>query len=50
VPGDPVTLIGQQDGLRITAVQLAELADTIAYEIITGVSKRVPRIYVDRRP
>jgi alanine racemase len=50
VPGDPVTLIGEQDGLRITAVQLAELADTIAYEIITGVSKRVPRIYVDRRP
>ncbi|MCX6085016.1 MAG: alanine racemase [Caldiserica bacterium] len=50
VPGDPVTLIGEQDGLAITAVQLAEMADTISYEIVTGVSKRVPRIYIDRQP
>lgn len=50
VPGDLVTLIGEQDGLSITAAQLAELAGTIAYEIITGISKRVPRIYTDRLP
>lgn len=44
--GDPVTLIGEQDGLRITADDLAALAGTISYEILTGISKRVPRISV----
>lgn len=49
-PGDLVTLIGQEDGLCITASELAELAGTISYEIITGISKRVPRTYIDRQP
>lgn len=48
-PGDLVTLIGTQDGLSITAADLASLAGTISYEIITGISKRVPRIYTDRQ-
>jgi alanine racemase len=41
-----VTLIGEQDGLRITADDLAALAGTISYEILTGISKRVPRVSV----
>jgi alanine racemase len=49
MPGDPVTLIGEQDGLSITAHELAELMGTISYEILTGISKRVPRVYMDRR-
>jgi alanine racemase len=49
VPGDPVTLIGEQDGLSITAQELGELMGTISYEVLTGISKRVPRVYVDRR-
>ena len=44
--GDPVTLIGEQDGLRITADDLAALVGTISYEILTGISKRVPRVSV----
>ena len=49
VPADPVTLIGEQDGLSITVDELAELMGTISYEVLTGISKRVPRIYLDRR-
>jgi len=47
--GDPVTLIGKQDGLSITADELAELMGTISYEVLTGISKRVPRVYMDQR-
>ena len=50
MPGDPVTLIGEQDGLSVTAQELAELMGTISYEVLTGISKRVPRIYIDRSP
>ncbi|MFA4932529.1 MAG: alanine racemase [Caldisericia bacterium] len=48
MPGDRVTLIGEQDGLAITANELAELMGTISYEVLTGISKRVPRAYLDR--
>ncbi|MDR1066532.1 MAG: alanine racemase [Clostridiales bacterium] len=43
---DEVTLIGRQGGLEITADELAEVCDTINYEIVCMVSKRVPRVYV----
>ena len=43
--GDEVILIGEQDGLRIAAEDLAEQIGTISYEIVTGVSARVPRVY-----
>lgn len=43
--GDDVVLIGEQHGLRISAEDLAEQIGTISYEIVTGVSARVPRIY-----
>jgi alanine racemase len=49
MPGDPVTLIGEQDGLVITAEDLARLMGTISYEVLTGISKRVPRVYLERR-
>jgi alanine racemase len=41
--GDEVTLIGEQDGERITAEQVARTLDTINYEVTCGVSPRVPR-------
>ena len=50
VPGDPVTLIGEQDGLFVTAQELGELMGTISYEVLIGISKRVPRVYIDRSP
>jgi alanine racemase len=43
-PGDDVTLIGVQDGARVTAEELARLLDTINYEVTCGISPRVPRV------
>jgi alanine racemase len=45
--GDEVILIGEQNGLRITAEDLAEQIGTISYEIVTEISARVPRVYVN---
>ena len=43
--GDAVTIIGQQGGERQTAEDLARRTGTINYEIVCGVSARVPRSY-----
>ena len=43
--GDPVTLMGEQDGLKISAEDIAEQIGTISYEVVTGISARVPRFY-----
>ena len=43
--GDEVVLIGRQGDEEVTAVELAELAGTIPYEIVCGISERVPREY-----
>jgi len=51
VPGPPVTeddefvLLGEQGDLRITAHDLASAAGTISYEIVTGMSGRLARVY-----
>lgn len=45
--GDEVTLIGSTDKRSITAWDHANLAMTIPYEILCGISKRVPRKYVE---
>lgn len=41
--GDEVVLIGEQGGERILADEWAERLDTIAYEIVCGISARIPR-------
>jgi alanine racemase len=43
--GDRVTLIGRDGADEITADAVAAWAGTISYEILCGISKRVPRIY-----
>ncbi|OGW35305.1 MAG: alanine racemase [Nitrospirae bacterium GWD2_57_9] len=43
--GDRVTLIGAQGGERITAEDIADRTGTIAYEVLCGISSRVPRSY-----
>jgi alanine racemase len=43
--GDEVVLIGNQGGERITADDIAAKIGTIAYEVLCGISSRVPRIY-----
>lgn len=43
--GDDVVLIGRQDDEVITADEWATRMDTISYEIVCGISARVPRLY-----
>ena len=43
--GDEVILIGSDGNESITADDLAEACGTIGYEIVCGISKRVPRVY-----
>lgn len=43
--GDEVVLIGEQNGQAISADEVAGLEDTISYEVVCGIGKRVPRIY-----
>ncbi len=47
-PGEEVVLLGKQGDKEITAQDMADWLDTIHYEIVTCVGKRVPRVYVDR--
>ncbi len=47
--GDDVVLIGSQGSNSITVNELAELCETIPYEILTATNVRVPRRYVNAR-
>jgi alanine racemase len=44
-PGDEAVLFGCQGNQEILASELAAKAGTIAWEIFTGITKRVPRVY-----
>ena len=44
--GDPVTFLGRDGGAEIALGELAELADTVAHQVLTGLSARLPRIQV----
>lgn len=46
--GDEVILLGSSDGLTVSAQEHAEMANTIPYEILCAISKRVPRKYSNR--
>ncbi|MCC6694726.1 MAG: alanine racemase [Candidatus Hydrogenedentes bacterium] len=48
--GDVATLIGTDGDETITAEELAERAGTIPYEILTGIGRRVERVYSDTPP
>jgi alanine racemase len=44
--GDDVTLMGSSGRLRVDAVEIANLCATVPYEILCGISKRVPRVHL----
>ena len=50
VPGvavdDEVVIIGSQGSETVTADELGELAGTISWEILSGITARVPRLYL----
>lgn len=43
--GDDVVLMGSQGDKKITADDIAEKTGTISYEVLCGISPRVPRVY-----
>ncbi len=43
--GDTVTLVGTDGAETVSVEQLAAAADSFNYELICGISRRVPRIY-----
>jgi alanine racemase len=45
--GDEVVLLGTTDGLSVDAREHASLSQTVPYEILCGISKRVPRRHLD---
>ncbi len=45
--GDEVVLIGKQGEQQITAEEVANTWGTINYEVVCGIGKRVPRIYLN---
>jgi alanine racemase len=45
--GDEAVLIGRQGSEQIGVNELAELSHTIPYEILTGISPRVPRVVIN---
>lgn len=44
--GDEAVLIGTQGKNKITAEELADLSNTIPYEIVCGLGSRIPRVYI----
>ena len=45
---DEVVLIGRQGDNTITADDIAKLTDTISYEVLCSIGKRVPRVYINQ--
>ena len=43
--GDEVTLIGRQQGAEISVVEFSAWAETIPWETLCSITKRVPRLY-----
>jgi len=46
--GTPVTIIGSDQNVSITAEDFARILSTISYEVTCGISARVPRIFKEK--
>lgn len=46
-PGDVVTFLGRDGENELTLEEVAELADTIGHEVLTGLSRRLPRMRIE---
>ena len=44
--GDRITLAGEEDGVRVSIDELADLSGRFNYEFVCNIGKRVPREYV----
>ncbi len=48
-PGDEVVLLGRQGREEISAAEMAGWAESIPYEVLCAIGKRVPRLHVHRK-
>ena len=46
--GDVATLVGGEGGAYLTVDEIAAQAGTISYEVLTGLTARLPRVWTDR--
>jgi len=46
LPGDAVTLLGREGDVSLDAQQIARMAGTISYSVLTNINPRVKRLYV----
>ncbi|MGN9865369.1 alanine racemase [Bacillus swezeyi] len=44
--GEEVVIYGRQKGAEISVDEVAEMLDTINYEVVSTISRRVPRIFI----
>jgi alanine racemase len=45
-PGEEVLLFGRQGGAELPVEEVARKTGTISYEVFTGITSRVPRLYI----
>jgi alanine racemase len=45
--GSEVTLIGKSESCAISALEIAAVLNTVPYEVLCSIGKRVPRLYLD---
>ena len=48
-PGDTAILIGKSNGAEITTTEFSQAAETIPWETLCSITKRVARVYVGSR-
>ncbi len=48
--GDEIVLIGRQGNAVITAEEIGQAWGTVNYDVVCGLTARVPRIYRDSMP
>ena len=46
--GDEVVIIGSQGDEEITVYEIAQKLNTIPYEVVSLIGKRVPRLYINK--
>jgi alanine racemase len=46
IVGDEVSIIGKQNGMEISATDIANDWGTINYEVLCGLAARMPRYYL----
>ena len=47
--GDEVILLGESNGVKFDADDIAKILNTISYEVLCLIGRRAPRIYIQNK-